>query len=140
MSDRSLRIALATLALAGASVSGYLVWVRYAGVEILCTTGGCATVQSSPYAKLLGVPVAVLGLAGFALIGATALSAAPLARAAGAATALTAFVFGSYLLVVQLTVIGAVCDWCVASDAITTLLAAAALLRLPERRPLEPAA
>ena len=36
--------------------------------------------------------------------------------------------FAAYLLVVQLAVIGAVCEWCVASDVVTTLIAALALL------------
>ena len=139
MSDRRLRAAVATFSLAGAAISGYLTWVRYAGAELVCTTGGCETVQSSPYAELLGVPVAALGTAAYLLIGATALSAAPLARAGGALLALSALAFSAYLVVVQLAVIGAVCDWCLASDAIVTLLAAAALLRLRESLRLAPA-
>jgi uncharacterized membrane protein len=87
-------------------------------------------VQSSRYAELAGVPVAALGLAGFLAIGVTALSVAPAARAAGAALALGALVFSAYLLVVQLAVIHAVCDWCLASDAVLTILAAATVLRL----------
>jgi CBS domain-containing protein len=35
--------------------------------------------------------------------------------------ALTAFLFSAYLLVLQLTVTGAVCDWCVVNDAIATV-------------------
>ena len=35
-----------------------------------------------------------------------------------------------YLLVVQFVVIDAVCTWCVASDAVVLVLAAAAVLRL----------
>jgi uncharacterized membrane protein len=41
-----------------------------------------------------------------------------------------AVVFSGYLLVIQLAVVDAVCDWCLASDAITTAVAALALLRL----------
>jgi uncharacterized membrane protein len=43
---------------------------------------------------------------------------------------LAAVGFGGYLLVVQLTVIDAVCDWCLASDAISSLIAVVALARL----------
>lgn len=134
MTDRSLRAALVALCLAGASVAGYLLSVRWGGAELLCSTGGCETVQSSSYAELLGVPVATLGLVGFLAIGATALAGGTLARALGAALALGALAFSGYLLLIQLAVIGAVCDWCLASDAITTVVAVLALLRLREAR------
>jgi uncharacterized membrane protein len=132
MTDRSLRAALVAGCLAGASVAGYLLSVRWGGAELLCSTGGCETVQSSSYAELLGVPVASLGLVGFLAIGATALAGGTLAGALGAALALGALAFSGYLLVIQLAVIGAVCDWCLASDAITSVVAVVALLRLRE--------
>ena len=61
---------------------------------------------------------------------AAALVRGELARLSGAVVVLAAFAFGAYLLVVQVVVIGALCDWCLASDAVTTALAALALLRL----------
>ena len=130
MSDRLLRVTLGVLALAGAAVSGYLVWARGTGAELACSTGGCETVQSSAYADLLGIPVAVLGLLAYVFVGLTALGAGPAVRAAGASVALAALAFAAYLLVVQVAVLEAVCDWCLASDAITGLLAAVALLHL----------
>ena len=130
MSDPILRVTLAVLAVAGAAVSGYLVWHRYAGGELLCTTGGCETVQDSAYAQVAGIPVALLGLAAYTAIGATVLVVAVEARLAGAVLALSGVVFSAYLLVVQLAVIDAVCIWCVANDVIVSLVAAAALLRL----------
>lgn len=130
MSDGALRSAVAALSLAGIAVTGYLLWARWTSTELLCSTGGCETVQSSSYAELLGVPVAAVGLVGYVLLGLTALRTEPLVRAAGAALALAALVFAAYLLVVQLAVLDAVCQWCLASDAITALLAAAMLLRL----------
>jgi uncharacterized membrane protein len=130
MSDRLLRVTLGLLALAGAAVAAYLVWARRTGAELACSTGGCETVQSSEYAELLGVPVAALGLAAYLLVGATALGGGPAARAVGASVALAALLFGAYLLIIQLAVVEAVCDWCLASDAITGMLAAVALIRL----------
>jgi uncharacterized membrane protein len=130
MSDRLLRVSLGFLALAGAAVSAYLVWARGTGAELACSTGGCETVQSSTYAELLGVPLAALGLAAYLLVGATAYGTRPVARAVGASVALAALLFAAYLLVIQLVVLDAVCDWCLASDAITGLLAPVALLRL----------
>jgi uncharacterized membrane protein len=135
MSDRLLRAAIVAPSIAGAAVSGYLVAVRYTGTELVCATGGCATVQSSPYAEVLGAPVALLGLVAYLLIGASALSSTPFARAAGATLALSALAFSTYLLAIQLTVVDAVCDWCLVSDVLTTLLAGASVLRLGVVRP-----
>jgi uncharacterized membrane protein len=130
MSDRSLRAALVALALAGTGVSGYVLYSRWTDSGLFCSTGGCETVQSSEYAEFLGLPVAALGLGGYLVIGALALAAGPLARLAVAGLALAATAFSAYLLVVQLTVIHAVCDWCLASDVISSLVAVVALVRL----------
>jgi uncharacterized membrane protein len=43
--------------------------------------------------------------------------------------ALAGVVFSGYLLWAQAVPIGAFCDWCLASDAIMTLIAVLALLR-----------
>lgn len=130
MTDRRLRIAVAVLAGAGAGIAAYLLHARLAGAPVACSTGGCETVQSSRYAEVLGVPVAGLGLAAFLMLLATAAGTGPLTRAAGAAVALSALVFSVYLLVVQLAVIGSVCEWCLASDGVVTLAAVPAVLRL----------
>jgi uncharacterized membrane protein len=130
MSDRVLRMILVALSLAGAFVSAYVLVARWTSAGLVCSTGGCETVQSSEYSELLGVPVAGLGIVAFLVIGAAALGRDPLARAAAAAVALGAAAFGAYLLVIQLAVIDAVCDWCLVTDAITTLVAAVAVVRL----------
>ena len=137
MSDRSLRVVLAVLCLAGAAVAAFVLAARWRGTELACSTGGCETVQNSSYAELLGAPVAALGLVGYLLIAATTLSTGAFGRVAGAALALGAVLFSAYLLVVQLAIIDAVCDWCLANDAIATLVALAALLRL-HSEPLTP--
>ena len=41
VSDSKLRAAIAILALAGATVAAYLVYARYTGTRLACTTGGC---------------------------------------------------------------------------------------------------
>jgi uncharacterized membrane protein len=70
VSERVLSLAAAALALAGLAVSGYLTYIHYAGIAPVCAGGGgaCERVQSSHYAELAGVPVALLGLVGYALI------------------------------------------------------------------------
>ena len=142
MTDRKLRGAIAVLALAGAAVAAYLVYARYTGTRLACTTGGCETVQHSKYAKAAGIPVAVLGLAAYVAVFATTLSARVEAAAIGAAFVLAGLAFGVYLIVIQVAVIDAICQWCLASDGILALLAvvSAERLRRAATRPPRPAA
>jgi uncharacterized membrane protein len=136
VSETRLRSLSAILALVGAGIAAYLLHVRSSGGTLLCATGGCETVQGSRYAEVAGLPVAALGLAGFTALFALALLPGEPARLANAVVALGALGFGAYLLVLQVAVIGAICQWCVATDLVTTALAALAVLRLrPEGRP-----
>jgi len=130
MTESRLRAALAALALAGAGIAAYLTYTRYTGEPIACTSGGCETVQRSRYASVAGVPVAVLGLAAYLALLAAAVARGTLAAALGAGIALAALAFSAWLLYAQLVLIGAVCQWCLANDAVVLLAAAGALARL----------
>ncbi len=130
MSEGRLRAMMAVLALVGMGIAAYLVYSRYTRSALVCTTGGCEQVQSSRYAEAGGVPVAVLGLVGYALILGSTLVRGEVGRAAGAALAFGGLAFSLYLLVVQVAVIEAICVWCVASDAVMVSLAVLAALRL----------
>jgi uncharacterized membrane protein len=130
VTDRGLRLAVGVLAATGAAIAGYLVYARSADVTIACTTGGCEAVQHSDYADLAGVPVAVLGLGAYLLLLGAAFSAGKLVRLVGAVTAVSGALFAGYLLYVQLVVIDAICQWCVASDVVIGLLAVTCVLRL----------
>ena len=55
----------------------------------------------------------------------TALARGEWARLSQATLALTALVFSAYLLYIQLAVIDAICQWCLATDVLTTAIAAA---------------
>ena len=140
MNERTLRLISAVLAALGAGITGYLLYVRETGAELACTTGGCETVQHSSYAEVLGVPVAALGLIGFLGLLVSALGRGEWARLGQATLALAALTFSGYLLFVQLAVIDALCQWCLATDVLTTGLAALALLRLRIVAPAPPAA
>jgi uncharacterized membrane protein len=138
VSERLNRIASGALALVGIGITTYLLSVRASGATLSCTSGGCETVQNSPYSEIFGLPVAALGLVGYVVLLGAALARGDLAQLIGAVVALAAFAFSAYLVAVQVVVIGALCDWCLASDAVTTALAALALLRLrPWFRPPE---
>jgi len=127
--EGNLRAAIAALALTGAGIAAYLTYARYSGTQIACATGGCETVQNSRYALVAGVPVAVIGLAGYLVLLGSAAFRSATAAAVGVGCAAVGLVFGAYLLVAQISLIHAVCQWCVASDAIMTLISIAALWR-----------
>jgi uncharacterized membrane protein len=121
----TLRRLTAVLALIGIAVAGYLTWVHYAGLEPICVGGGggCERVQSSRWAELAGIPVAVLGLAGYvAILASLALPEEPGALVA-AFIALVGFGFSCWLTYVEIAKIDAICQWCVASAVIMTALA-----------------
>lgn len=132
MSDRGLRFAAALAALAGAAVAGYLTWAHYADASVICVAGGsCESVQSSSYATIARVPVAALGLGAYGTILVLVVWDQPVARLAAATIALVGLLFSTYLLVVQLFVIDAVCVWCLANDiVIAPALAVVTGLRL----------
>jgi uncharacterized membrane protein len=122
MTDRGLRRMIAGLALLGVAVASYLVYVHYADIAPVCTTGGCEKVQSSDYAELLGIPVALLGLVGcLGILGSLAVPGES-GRMLGAGLSLIGFGFSAYLTYLELFEIDAICQWCVASAVIMTIL------------------
>lgn len=130
--DRQLALATAALALLGAAVAGYLTWVHYADLEPICAGGGggCERVQNSSYAELAGVPVALIGLAGYAAIMGSLALPGEAGRLSGALLALVGFGFSAYLTYVELFEIEAICQWCVVSALLMTLLAGTTVARL----------
>ena len=129
------RMVLGGLAVAGLLVSAYLTWAHFADLAPVCGFGshGCQTVQSSRYATILSFPVAAVGLAAYACL----LFAAVLKGEAGAylglLVALAGTLFSAYLTYVEIFVIGAICQWCVASAAIMTAALLCATLRLRQK-------
>jgi uncharacterized membrane protein len=135
VNDRRLRQVAIVLALIGLGVAAYLTYVHYDGIQPVCGLGGdCEKVQTSEWADLAGVPVALLGLIGYAAILASLFVEREEALVAGALVALVGFGFSAYLTYRELFSIDAICPWCVASAVIMTLLAiimTARLLRAP---------
>jgi uncharacterized membrane protein len=122
--------AVAVLALAGIAVAGYLTYVHYEGLSPVCTTGGCERVQASSYSEIGPIPVALLGLIGYVAILASLAIRGDVGRALTFMLALTGFAFSVYLTYLELFVIDAICQWCVASAVVMTALLAAATVRL----------
>jgi uncharacterized membrane protein len=126
---------MALLALVGLLVATYL-WLYKLGVlgELRCGTGSCEVVQASPYAALLGIPVAFYGVAGYAALFVISLGGLQPSFAADrrvavllAALATTGFAFTLYLTAIELFVLHAICRWCVASAVIMTAIWAIAV-------------
>jgi uncharacterized membrane protein len=131
VTDRRLRLAAIVLAVVGLGVAAYLTYIHYGGIKPVCGLGGnCEKVQTSEWSKLAGVPVALLGLLGYAGILVALLVDTESARMAAALLALAGFGFSAYLTYRELFSIDAICPWCVASAVIMTLLAIVTTARL----------
>ena len=131
-SGRALRIASLVLSLLGIGVAGYLTYVHYADISPICAggSGGCAKVQASDQSKLVGIPVALLGLLSYITLLALNALRGELARTGAALVAIIGFGFSVYLTIESVTVIEATCQWCLASLAIMTLMAVVTVARL----------
>ncbi len=137
----TLRMGAAVAALAGLFISAYL-WLYKLGYigTLTCGTGGCETVQLSPYSRFLGIEVAAIGVAGYAVLLGLALASlsgryASSTRVVDLLVGLsgTALAFTLYLKYLEFFVIKAICRWCVAS---AVLIAVFFLLAVLERRRL----
>lgn len=115
---------------AGLLISAYLTFEHATqGATLVCADTGvinCASVTSSSYAFLLGIPVAVLGLLYFVAGTAYAFLLAPRlpdarARALGAAFTGLGVAFVLYLIWAEIQ-LGQLCTWCTAVHVITAAL------------------
>ncbi len=132
------RQAIALFALVGLFVALYL-WLHALGFggPIKCGTGSCETVQTSPWAIFLGLPVAFYGVVGYlALLIVALLALRPAALVQNGwnmlllLLATIGLLFTAYLTYVELFLIHAICRWCVGSAVIITLIWIVSLLSL----------
>lgn len=125
-----LRAAIAGAAVVGGAIATYLTVIHYSHISPICTTGGCEKVQQSSYAKVGGIPVAVLGLFGYAAVLLTTAVRGVTAALAGAVIALVGVAFSGYLLWAQIARIHAICQWCIANDVVIVVVAVLCLARV----------
>jgi uncharacterized membrane protein len=132
-----LRRVMIGLAVIGFGVATYLTVVHYVGFQLLACTGGahgahssCQTVQSSQWSELAGIPVALLGLIGYiGILGSLLAPDREESRLATLGLTLVGFAFSGYLTYRELYSIKAICEWCVSSAVILTILFACAVAR-----------
>jgi uncharacterized membrane protein len=125
---RLVTVAVPVLVAAGVAIAGYLSYIEATGASAVCgPVGDCNAVQHSPYARPLGIPVALVGLGGYLMVlGAWALArragGAPRLRASRAAfiLAVGGTVASAVLTFLEPFVIGAVCAWCLGSAVVMT--------------------
>ena len=127
------RMGAALMSLLGLFVSAYLYLYKIGRIGTLaCGSGGCETVQTSPWSRIAGVEVALIGVIGYALLFVLAMLALQLSALAAGGVLFTA-----YLTWLELFVIHAICRWCVGSAVIIVTVLVLALLarrRAPEPR------
>jgi uncharacterized membrane protein len=121
---------VALVALAGVFVASYLTLYKLGYIGTLaCAVGSCEKVQTSKWATFLGYPVGAWGVGYY--LGVLALAIAGLTPRFADSRALSRFLFGVtavgllfslWLTYLELFVIDAICQWCVISAILATIL------------------
>jgi uncharacterized membrane protein len=117
-----MRFVLVFLTLLGFTASGLALREHYRTDASPCSINehwDCGIVNHSPFAVLAGIPVAVIGMAGYVLLAALALKRAYRLFLAAALVGLS---FSLYLAHVEAHILGVWCIYCVASLAVISLL------------------
>jgi uncharacterized membrane protein len=125
------------LTIIGLLVSIYMTIYKITSNDSMCIgSGDCKTVNASRYAEVYGIPVAVLGIAGYSAILAVLL----LERKPGFfqqngtllffGLSLTGFLFTLYLIFVEVALIRAYCPFCITSQTAMTIIFIISVIRL----------
>jgi uncharacterized membrane protein len=123
-SEATLRRIIAFVATLGIGVATYITIADSGGGAPTCLAGGggCETVAESSYSHIAGVNIAVFGIVGYVALLMTAFFVADWARFAGFAVSLGGFGFSVYLTYLEIWKIEAICQWCLASAVLMTIL------------------
>lgn len=135
--DRLLKQISILLAGLGLLISVYMTIFKLTANESMCLgNGGCSVVNNSIYSQISGIPVAVLGIFGYAAI----LGTLVLTKYSGFiqrysvtlvfGMALAGFLFTLYLIYVEVELIHALCPFCITSQVGTILLFIVSVIRL----------
>lgn len=132
------------LAIIGLVDSLYLTWIKLSGSEAICSgVGGCDVVNTSEYALLAGIPIALFGAAAYVAIllvlwlenrNSWLSENGPLLLFG---ITLFGFLYSLYLTYIELFVIFAICPFCVASAVVMTIMFVLSWIRLRNSWSLE---
>jgi uncharacterized membrane protein len=114
---------IAILSVLGILVAGYLTWTHLRETAPYCgASSSCADVQNSSYAEVVGIPISVIGLAGYAVLLVLSLSRGRVSAdldvflpVLSFGAALVGVLYSGYLTYLEAYVIRAWCYWCIAS-------------------------
>jgi uncharacterized membrane protein len=131
---RQITIALAIL---GLLVATYMTIYKLTDNDAMCIgSGGCSVVNASRYSEVNGIPVALIGVGGYAAI----LAILFLERRPGFfqengsmilfGISLVGFLFTLYLIFVEIVLIKAYCPFCLTSQAVMTIIFILSVTRL----------
>jgi uncharacterized membrane protein len=122
--EGNLQRAIAFVAALGVGVAAYIAISESGGGSPVCLAGGsgCKTVAESSYSHVAGVNIAVFGIVGYLLLLASAFFASDTARFGGFLVALGGFGYSIYLTYIELFKIEAICQWCIGSAVLMTIL------------------
>ena len=136
MSKRLRQITIA-LTIIGLLVSIYMTIYKFTNNESMCIgSSGCSEVNASRYSEINGIPVAVLGVVGYAAI----LALLFLEQRPGFiqengsmiffGISLIGFLFTLYLIYLEIALIKAYCPFCLASQAVMIVIFIISVIRL----------
>lgn len=134
--DVILTIVIIISTLIGLVDSVYLTWIKLAQQQAACSGfGNCDLVNSSRYAELAGVPIALLGVISYLCIGIFILleNRTPFFKKNGNlmifGISLIGFLYSIYLTYIEIAILKAICPFCVLSALVMTTLLFATLIR-----------
>jgi uncharacterized membrane protein len=133
VSSRTLRRVMLVIAALAILLTIYLVYVHYSGARPICTSKGgdtCLKVQTSVWSKVGPIPVSLIGLIGYIAIF-LALLAPDRDEIRVLTVGMTLFgvCFSGYLTYRELFTLHEICEECVTSAVLVTLLFIAAVWR-----------
>jgi uncharacterized membrane protein len=132
MSSSALRKTMIVLTAIGLCLAGYLTYVHYSGVTPPCSIKGnpCSQVQKSQYSLLIGIPVALIGLLGYiAILGSLLAPEGERTRFLTTVLCVGGFGFSAYLTYRELFTLHKICEWCVSSAVLITVITCLAIWR-----------
>ena len=125
------------LTVVGLLVAVYMTIYKWTNNNSMCLgSGDCSTVNASPYSEIYGIPVALVGVGGYAAILFLLLmdSRNDFVRQNGTlfvfGLSLTGFIFTVYLVYVEFAVLDAVCPFCLTSQIVMTIIFILSIIRL----------
>ncbi len=133
MTSRTLRRVMLVITVLAILLTIYLVYVHYSGARPLCTSKGgdtCLKVQTSVWSKVGPVPVSLIGLIGYlAILAALLAPDRDEVRVLTVGMTLFGVCFSGYLTYRELFTLHEICEECVTSAVMVTLLFIGAVWR-----------